>query len=286
MEPAPGVRSRFHDELAVVDARLSELVDSVCSLVADATEALLKDDAEASVEISSLRDLSDPVYDQVGHQVEVLMARQAPMASDLRYLLAVVRVIPELEQSAGLADEIARRGGLGIAPVLTPRARALVTRSGDLVTAMWEELRQAWDRRRPIGDQLAEARSELRDLHSSLIAEVAGSGLSASVTMDMALIGRFYERLGDHVVNIANRLDGLSGWGPVDGAGSGRSIGRTAGGTGRAAAAGGAPGGTGRAAAAGGAPGGTGRAAAAGGAAGGTGRAAAAGGADPGSVAG
>jgi phosphate transport system protein len=141
------------------------------------------------------------------------------MASDLRYLLSVIRVIPELEQSASLGDEIARRGGLGIAAALTPRARALVTRSGDLVSGMWAELRQAWDRRQPIAENLDVARSELRDLHTSLTAEVASCGLPASVTMDMALIGRFYERLGDHAVNIADRLDGLNALGPVDGTG-------------------------------------------------------------------
>ncbi len=210
MEPFGGLRSRFHDELAAVDVKLSELVYLVCGEVADATEALLRDDHDASVEILARGHLSDPLYEQVAQQVEVLMARQAPMASDLRYLLAVVRAVPELEQSAGLASEIARRGGLGIARALTPRARALITRSGDIVTAMWQELRRAWDGRTMTAESLESAREELRDLHTSLTAEVASSAMAASVTMDMALIGRFYERLGDHAVNIADRLDSLN----------------------------------------------------------------------------
>jgi phosphate transport system protein len=213
VEPASGLRSRFHEELVAVDTRLSELVHLVAQEVTDATEALLRDDLVASVELTSRRHWSDPLYEQVAHQVEVLMARQAPMASDLRYLLAAMRAVPELEQSAGLADEIGRRGGLGIAGALTMRARALVTRSGDIVTAMWQELRRAWDDREPAAESLEAAREELRDLHTSLTAEVAGSGMPASVTMDMALIGRFYARLGDHAVNIAGRLDSLNAWG-------------------------------------------------------------------------
>lgn len=212
VEPDTGLRSHFHDELATVDSKLSELVEIVCREVADATEGLLRDDAQVSVEITSRQHLSDPLYEQVAHQVEVLMARQAPMASDLRYLLAAIRAVPELEQSAGLAAEIARRGGLGIAGALTPRSRALVTRSGDIVTAMWQELRRAWDKREPTAESLESARVELRDLHTSLTAEVASSGMPASVTMDMALIGRFYERLGDHAVNISDRLDALNAW--------------------------------------------------------------------------
>jgi phosphate transport system protein len=220
VEPDTGLRSRFQSELAAVDVRLSELVGIVTEEVADATEALLRDDQAASVDIVSRRRWSDPLYEQVANQVEVLMARQAPMASDLRYLLAVLRAIPELEQSAGLATEIARRGGLGIAGALTPRARALVTRSGDIVTAMWQELRRAWDQREVTAESLESAREELRDLHTSLTAEVAGGTMPASVTMDMALIGRFYERLGDHAVNIADRLDSLNALSVV-GSGSG-----------------------------------------------------------------
>ncbi|MDQ1377458.1 MAG: phosphate transport system protein [Acidimicrobiaceae bacterium] len=226
VEPAAGLRSRFHDELAAVDAKLSELVHLVCQEVAEATEALLRDDLTASVEIVSRKNWSDPLYEQVARQVEVLMARQAPMASDLRYLLAVVRAIPELEQSAGLAAEIAWRGGVGIAGALTPRARALVTRSGDIVTAMWQELRRAWDFRDLTAESLDAARHELRELHTSLTAEVASSAMPASVTMDMALIGRFYERLGDHAVNIADRLDSLNAWaaGPPPAAGASGAV--------------------------------------------------------------
>jgi len=215
-----GLRSRFHDELTLVDRTLSDLVHNVTQEVTDATEALLRDDRRAAVEIESQKCLSDPLYDQVAHQVEVLVARQAPMASDLRYLVAVLRAVPELEQSAGLATEIARRGGLGIAGALTPRARALVTRSGDIVTAMWQELSRAWDDRRLAADSLEAASEELRDLHNSLTAEVASSGMASSVTMDMALIGRFYERLGDHAANIADRLDGLNSWPLADPAGA------------------------------------------------------------------
>jgi phosphate transport system protein len=230
--------------LAAVDGRLSDLLEIVCQAVADATEGLLRDDGHYAVDITSRWQWAEPLYEQVARDVEVLMARQAPMASDLRYLLAVVRAVPELEQSAALADEIAHRGGLGIAGTLTPRARALVTRSGDIVTAMWQELGRAWERRELVSESLEAARQELRDLHTSLTAEVASQDLPASVTMDMALIGRFYARLGDHAVNIADRLDTLRAWGetasqPPDGGGSAAAGGGAAADRGGSAATGG-----------------------------------------------
>jgi phosphate transport system protein len=207
------LRARFHGALADVDARLSELIHFVTDEVAAATEALLRGDERASVEIESRKHLADPLYEQVASQVGTLMARQAPVASDLRYLLAVLRAVPELEQSANLALQIARRGGHGLANTLTPRARALVTRCGDVVTAMWQELCRGWDERiATVPDSLEAAQEELVDLHTSLTAEVAGAGLAASVAMDMALVGRFYQRLGDHAVIIGDQLAGLNAW--------------------------------------------------------------------------
>jgi phosphate transport system protein len=214
------LRARFHAELAEVDQRLSDLVHFVADEVSDATDALLREDAEAAVEIESRTHLADPLYEEVERKVAALMARQGPMASDLQYLLAVLRAVPEVEQSADLADDIAARGSQGIASALSGRARALLTRMGDVATAMWRELNRRWDEREQSSQDLIEAaQSELDDLHTSLTAEVAATPMPASVLMEMALIGRFYERLGDHAVAIAGRLDRLTNW-PLPGAGA------------------------------------------------------------------
>ena len=170
-------------------------------------------DVDAAVEIHTRRHLADPLYEEVERKVGVLMARQAPVAADLRYLLAVLRAVPELERSADLAEQIARRGAQGITGHLTARGRALITRTGDLTTAMWQEVCRCWDNRLARAAEMLEAaRDELDDVLTSLTAEVAASPIPASVTMDMALIGRFYERLGDHAVYIASRLDSLTTW--------------------------------------------------------------------------
>ena len=161
--------------------------------------------------ITSRKHLADPLYKEVEDQVGALMARQGPVASDLQYLLTVLRAVPELEQSAELAATIARRGSQGLVSVLSPRARSIVTRTGDVVTAMWAELDRRWALHEAAADEpLDGALEELHDLHMSLTAEVAAGGLPASATMDMALIGRFFERLGDHAVNIIERLDRLN----------------------------------------------------------------------------
>jgi phosphate transport system protein len=207
------LRVGFHRQLADVDHRLSDLVHFVADEVNDATEALLKDDPEAAVAIESRRHLADPLYDEVERKVAGLMARQGPMASDLQYLLTVLRAVPELEQAAALAEGIARRGSQGIARSLSPRARALVTRIGDVATAMWRELSRRWDERQQAAEEtIASAHDEMDELYTSLTAEVAAAGLPPAITMEMALLGRFYKRLGDHAADIAARFDRLTGW--------------------------------------------------------------------------
>jgi phosphate transport system protein len=207
------LRPVFRQELTEVDRQLHQLLQLVADTVRDATDALLREDKLAAVEIESRRHLADPLYEEVERKVVGLMAREGPVASDLQYLIAVLRVVPELEQSAALADSIARKGSQGLAGVLSPRTRAMLTRTGDVVTAMWVELTKRSELHSgAIEERIDGARDELDDLHTSLTAEVAAIGLPASATMDMALIGRFYERLGDHSVNIARRLDHLSAW--------------------------------------------------------------------------
>jgi phosphate transport system protein len=134
------------------------------------------------------------------------------VAGDLRYLLTVVRVVPELERSGDLAQHIAVRGTKGLADQLSPRARGLVTRMGDVAGAMWRDLASAWSSRQLEDvDHLDDIDEELDELHASLVAEVASTATSSSVAMEMALVARFYERLGDHAVNIARRLAYLAG---------------------------------------------------------------------------
>jgi phosphate transport system protein len=207
------LRGDFHQQLAEVDRQLSALVHLVADEVGEATEAFLRDDRDAATAIHSRKHLADPLYDEVEREVATLMARQGPVASDLQYLLAVLRAVPSIEQSADLADGIARRGSQGIARSLSPRARALVTRMGDVATAMWRELSRRWDSRQEAAEETIErAHVELDELYTTLTAEVAASSLPASTTMEMALVGRFYKRLGDHAANIAARLDHLTNW--------------------------------------------------------------------------
>ena len=126
------------------------------------------------------------------------------MATDLRFLLSVLRIVPELERSGDLAEHIAQRAARGITGALTPRLRGLIQQMGRVGVQLWQSTAHAYDERDPAAAQrLRELDDELDDLHVSLTSEISSGKLDIPVVIEMALIARFYERLGDHAVNVS-----------------------------------------------------------------------------------
>jgi phosphate transport system protein len=210
------LRVGFRRELANMEMLVEQLFGYVVEGIPGATDALLTGDAGSVRALHEREKVIDAVWKSLEAKVNELLLREAPVAGDLRYLLTVVRVVPELERSGDLAQHIAVRGTKGLADQLSPRARGIVTRMGDVAGAMWRDLASAWSSRQLEDvDHLDDVDEELDELHASLVAEVASTATSTSVAMEMALVARFYERLGDHAVNIARRLAYLAGgWQP------------------------------------------------------------------------
>jgi phosphate transport system protein len=150
-------------------------------------------------------------------EIESLASReillQAPVAADLRFLLSVLRVTPELERSRDLVMQVAARAGLA-APGgdLTPRSRALARQMADLASGMWRQVADAWyQRNRTAAAALAGCGQQMGELHASLAAELATGPVTASAAIEMTLVARCYERLGAHAVNIFRRVTYLAG---------------------------------------------------------------------------
>jgi phosphate transport system protein len=134
------------------------------------------------------------------------------VASDLRFLLSVLRIVPELERSHDLVIQIAVRANHILGDDLSPRCRGLVERMGNLASGMWRQAVDSWYQRdRSVAAILGERDDEMDELYASLIAELASGRMTLPVTMEMTLVARFYERLGDHAVNIARRVAYLAG---------------------------------------------------------------------------
>jgi phosphate transport system protein len=204
--PRPA-RHRFHQQLALIETKVLQLFALVTEGVAAATDALMAGDSEAARKLSD----RDAVLDQLEKDLEQLTEREllmeSPMGVDMRYLLSVLRVVPELERSGDLADHIARRGATGLAARLTPTVRGTVEQMGATCVTMWRSASEAWaERDGAAADALDRIDDRLDSLHDSLCEELLVADLALADALQTTLVARFYERLGDHAVHVAERL--------------------------------------------------------------------------------
>jgi phosphate transport system protein len=206
-----GTRSQFDRALEAIEAKVIELFAMVAEDLPAATQALL-DGGDLGGVLAEREQVTDALY----QEVEVLACRQlllqAPVASDLRFLLSVLQVTPELERSHDLVMQIASPAGRIRAGDLSPDGRGLAERMGGLTSGMWRQAADAWYARdRSAAAALGERDQEMDDLHASLTAELAAGRMTIPVTMEMTLVARCYQRLGAHAVNVARRVAYLAG---------------------------------------------------------------------------
>ena len=205
-------RQEFERELEAIEAKVIELFAMVAEDLPGATHALLSGDNEVVKVLAEREKVIDALYPEIEELVNREILLQAPVASDLRFLLSVLRIVPELERSHDLVLDIARRSDHILSEELSPRARGLVERMGALVSDMWRQAADSWyNRDRSAAEKLGERDDEMDDLHASLVAELAAGRMDLPVTMEMTLVARYYERLAAHAVNIARRVIYLAG---------------------------------------------------------------------------
>jgi phosphate transport system protein len=205
-------RQEFERELEAIEAKVIELFAMVAEDLPGATDALLTGNSEVIKALTEREQAIDALYPEIEGMANREILLQAPVASDLRFLLSVLRIVPELERSHDLVVQIATRANHILSDDLSPRCRGLVERMGNLASGMWRQAVDSWYQRdRSIAATLAERDNEMDELYASLTAELASGRMTLPVTMEMTLVARFYERLGDHAVNIARRVAYLAG---------------------------------------------------------------------------
>ncbi len=205
-------RQEFQRELEAIEAKVIELFAMVAEDLPGATQALLTGNNEVLRVLNEREQVIDALYPEIEELVNREILLQAPVASDLRFLLSVLRIVPELERSHDLVVQIASRANHILGDDLSPRSRGLVERMGTLTSEMWRQAVDSWYQRdRSAAAALKERDDEMDELHASLIAELASGRMALPVTMEMTMVARFYERLAAHAVNIARRVAYLAG---------------------------------------------------------------------------
>lgn len=201
------VRKAFHDELDHIDRQVSRLFAMVSESLAAATDTFLAGDRETALEVKNRDAFIDELEEEIEAVVEHALLFQAPVASEFHHLIAVLRIVPELERSGDLAEHIASRAATGLGTQLPPSVRGIIEQLGERVVAMWRTAADAFaDLDGSVQAQLRLADDEVNLLHGELCAALVDAKPPTEVAMEMALVARFYERLGDHAEHITARL--------------------------------------------------------------------------------
>lgn len=196
----PGFR-RHLDEL---DLGVRTLAALVIDGIPRATAAFLGGDERLVAALRHDHRAVGEVPEDMAAAVTVDIARRAPVGSDLRFLIAVLRVAPALGRCLELVDHVADRWRIG--PLVPADAAAAFQEMARLTTSMWEQANRAWcepDPSAPV--RLYEIDDSLEYLVRDLPVILRRSGLATPAAMEAVTVGRFYERLGWHAVDLVTR---------------------------------------------------------------------------------
>jgi phosphate transport system protein len=197
--------------LLTVEKKVLELFALVTDGITGATEALLSGDKNQVKELVSREKMIDELYSEVEQLILHRISTLDLPSRRLHELITILRMLPEIERSGDLAEHIAWRASRRIGLEVSPRARGIIQRMCEILFKMWTSLSEAFELYdAKISTALDELDDELDELHVSLTAEIVSANLAIPIAIEVAMVGRFYERLGDHCVNLAKRVTYLA----------------------------------------------------------------------------
>jgi phosphate transport system protein len=204
------MRTEFHADLAEVNQLLVSMAEEVRAAMRRATRSLLEADALMAEGVVT----GDAAVDEFHHEIEDsvygLLARQAPVASDLRMVVASLYIATDFERMGELAKHVAktalrRHPGLAVPGELVPVIRDMAEVADRLAGKIGRVLADPDATTAAELDSDDDAMDDLnRTLFAVLLSPTWAHGVESAV--DGALLGRFYERFADHAVNAGRRM--------------------------------------------------------------------------------
>jgi phosphate transport system protein len=189
-----------------IHRRMIQMFAIVEEAVASATDALLTGDRERARALVASDAALDELYVELQSLVHDRVVTGGLDADETTWLLAVLSMLPELERSGDLAEHVAQRATRNLPGEIPARIRGFIERMGELACSMWKMAADAYAEHLAGAEHIDLLDDELDDLHVQFIAELVGGALPVQVAIELALVGRFYERLGDHAVNLTRRV--------------------------------------------------------------------------------
>lgn len=204
------MRDAYYEQLDTIVDDLVTLTGTVRKAVASSTNALLDADAR----LAELVIAGDAVIDEETEAIEeralLLLATQQPVATDLRQLVATLRMVTDLQRMGDLSVHVAKVARMrmpdpAVPPQLHPTIRAMAKVADSMIDAA---ARIVANRDVVAAARLEDEDDEMdrlrKDLFRTLLSDSWEHGVEPAI--DLALLGRYYERIGDHAVSMARRV--------------------------------------------------------------------------------
>ncbi len=204
------MRDDYHHELDEITNLLVEMTRMVSSAMQRASTALLDADLALAETVIEGDQVIDAIYHDIEKRSFELLARQQPVASDLRIIVTSLRMVADLERSGDLALNLGkltrRRYPECAIPVemrlaileMAQVAERIVTKAGTVIATRDVDQARELERDDDVMDDLH------RQLFTVMLDDDWGHGVEAAI--DIALAGRYYERFADHAVSVARRV--------------------------------------------------------------------------------
>jgi len=206
----PLIRSVFQDELDSVSQTLFELSVMVSDSMAKATRSLIEKNLPLAEEVITFDEKIDTVQHDLDARIIDIIARQQPVASDLRALVTALRMSADLERMGDLAHHVAKVVRLRHPASAVPEqllqlvesmgeaAEKIATKTGVVIST----------RDTALAAQVEIDDDEMDELHRKLISKLVEPSWPHGIetAIDLTLLGRYYERYADHAVSVSRRV--------------------------------------------------------------------------------
>ncbi|WP_103347913.1 phosphate signaling complex protein PhoU [Amycolatopsis sp. CA-128772] len=204
------MREAYHVELEQLADHLAAMSVQVAEAMERATRALLEVDLSLAEQVISDDAKVDDARAQCEEQAYALLALQAPVATDLRTVLAAIHAAESLERMGDLALHVAKAARRRHPePVLPDAVRPYFAEMGEISVKLARQVEQVIHSKDVEAAKSIEADDDqVDDIHRHLFTVLMDRewphGVAAAV--DVTLLGRFYERYADHAVSVAKRM--------------------------------------------------------------------------------
>lgn len=204
------MREQFQEELDAVSATLVEMAGMVKAAMENATTALLTADLTLAEKVIA----DDLIIDEIQHELDArtinLIARQSPVATDLRTLVTSLRMSADLERMGDLAHHIAKSARMRYPATAVPPELSLTIEEMGRVCGKIIEKTSLVLKNKDTEQALEVEKDddEIDTLHRKIITTLLDPNWKHGIetAIDMTLLGRYYERCADHAVSIARRV--------------------------------------------------------------------------------